>query len=459
MQSVFKPLLFLILIFSLASCGGGGGSSATPVAEVPDVPDITDYSEYLTSTRASTLISTTNTGNISVGIFDFGFRNDHQELSDRLANRQNYDDPNTINTLIEDDTYTYTGSDVEWEWADHGTATASIAAGRYKGVAPQAEVVSSMNRNLVGSFDDTEYYARFTKDANGFITHIDGVVDTDGLCVQQISPNYSWCVDFQAYHAQKMREVASYDMPAINFSFTSPFGHYQTGVDLSYAAFLADNVTYAADYTDANIVAFTSLYNYEFEDAYNHWRSLLSDGELVIVTSAGNDSASLTTEQVQDWLDLKAGSADPLAQTIVNVFYDPDDDADFSGTIEDAERGITGGILFVGALNAVGERTWYSNYPGSSTAVQNRFVVASGNITVAQASLGLDGYAEGEGTSFASPIVAGAIALLKVNHPGKTARQIADAILATANKNIPNYSAAMHGQGLLDVNAADLYLN
>jgi len=73
--------------------------------------------------------------------------------------------------------------------------------------------------------------------------------------------------------------------------------------------------------------------------------------------------------------------------------------------------------------------------------------------------LGEESYLDKSGTSYAAPLVSGAIALLKVNHPSKTAREIADAILATASKDIPDYSAETHGQGLLDVEAANLHLN
>lgn len=151
-------------------------------------------------------------------------------------------------------------------------------------------------------------------------------------------------------------------------------------------------------------------------------------------------------------------SNNPLAYTIINTFFDPDIDSNRNGIIETGERGITGGLLYVGALDENGEIAWYSNRPGSSAQVQARFVVAPGYIKVATPSYGVEGYAWGTGTSYAAPIVSGAMALLKANHPSKTARNIANAILATASKNIPNYSPFTHGQGLLNVAAADAYL-
>ncbi|MCF6253676.1 MAG: S8 family serine peptidase, partial [Thiomicrorhabdus sp.] len=101
---------------------------------------------------------------------------------------------------------------------------------------------------------------------------------------------------------------------------------------------------------------------------------------------------------------------------------------------------------------------WYSNFPGTSVEVQARFVVAPGDLSIATPSLGANGYSNVSGTSNSAPLVAGAIALLKANHPGKTAREIANAILATAAKDTPGYTVETHGQGLLDVAAANEYL-
>jgi len=457
MPSLIKSIVFLLTVLLLSSCGGGGSDSSVTSNVSVNSESSVDYSDYRVATRATELIEATSSANVSVGIFDFGFRTDHQELADRTTVRQNYDDPYTINNLIDSGTYIYIAP--TWDWADHGTAVASIAAGRYKGMVPQAEVVSSMNRNIVDSFDIDEYRTRFTKDADGFITHIDGSPDSDGVCVQVIlSPFYSWCISFEAYHVQKMQQAASYSMPAVNFSFTIPFGHYQTGVDLSYDEYTSNNATYITNRTAADDASFTGLYGYDFNITYEHWRGLLADGNLLIVTAAGNDGASLTQDLVLDWLYLQATSTDPLAQTIINPFYDPDVDSNLSGTIENSERGMTGGLLFVGALDEAGELAYYSNYAGSSAAVQARFLVVAGDLNVAQPSLGVDGYADGQGTSYASPIVAGAIALLKARYPAKTARQITSAILLTANKDIPDYNPFYHGQGMLDVKAAEQYL-
>ena len=58
------------------------------------------------------------------------------------------------------------------------------------------------------------------------------------------------------------------------------------------------------------------------------------------------------------------------------------------------------------------------------------------------------------GTSMAAPVVAGAVAVLHQMWPHMTAPNLAKLLLTTANKNIPNYDENVHGQGLLDMDAA-----
>ena len=466
-----KPYLIGIPIFLtiLLTSGCGGGDFQNLVTKLfPDKDDTANpanptdkYSNYKLVTNAEDLIASSNTSAISIGILDDGFNSAHIELSDRLVIRQNYKEPDLINNDIVNGVYGDQGA--AWEWADHGTGVAGLALGKDSGIAPQAELVASMNRSISNFFDADEYFQSFSKDAAG---RLNSGADA-GTCIQYIYLDdantrgrwFPWCINFGVYHVAKMQELASYDMPAANLSSTIPFGHYQTGIDLSFNQAKWDDDSYKIEWDQANLTEFTDLYFYDYNVSYDYIRNLLSTGELVIVLSAGNDNESLTQRQVLEWQTLKSTSSNPLAQTIINIFFDPDIDTSGNGVIEDNERGITKGLLFVGALDPQGERAFYSNYPGSSAEVQARFIVAPGDLSVATPSLGETGYSLIEGTSNSAPIVSGAIALLKVNHPGKSARDIADAILATASKDIPNYDVKLHGQGLLDVAAADAYLN
>jgi len=468
--------LFLVTL-SISGCGGGDfqnlvnklfpdkeevsvGLPPLPLLPVPDKVTL----NYKAVINAENLIGLSNTGNISIGILDDGFNTQHIELSDRLVIEQNYDDVTLNDAVLRGDYGDLGELNKSWKWTDHGTGVAGLALGRDSGIAPQAEAVTSINRILTTAFDAEEYYQSFNKDVSGRFLDVDS---NELICVQHIYEDklkpieqrwFPWCVNFGVYHIDKMAQLATYEMPAANLSSTIPFGHYQVGIDLSFNQAKWDDGSYQTDWDKVNIPEFTALYFYDYDVSYNYIQKLLAEKDLVIVISSGNDGVSLTERQVLPWQALKASSTNPLAQTIKNIFFDPDVDNNGDGVIENSEKGITKGLLFVGSLNADNELTGYSNFPGTSVEVQARFVVAPGDLSIATPSLGESGYSNISGTSNSAPLVAGAIALLKVNHPAKTAREIADAILVTAAKDTPGYTVESHGQGLLDVAAADAYL-
>lgn len=89
------------------------------------------------------------------------------------------------------------------------------------------------------------------------------------------------------------------------------------------------------------------------------------------------------------------------------------------------------GILAVGAVNAEGERGWFSGHGPAADGRVKPDVMAHG---VAAAYPRHDGtVATGNGTSFASPILCGAAACLWQAHPEATAAQIREAIVQSAH--------------------------
>lgn len=103
-------------------------------------------------------------------------------------------------------------------------------------------------------------------------------------------------------------------------------------------------------------------------------------------------------------------------------------------------------ILFVGAVNLDATLASYSNTPGNSVEYQSRFLVAPGDSTI------VGGISIG--TSGATANVSGALALMKQRWSTTGVNDLAQILLDTANKNIPYYSPATHGQGMVDLEAA-----
>lgn len=69
-------------------------------------------------------------------------------------------------------------------------------------------------------------------------------------------------------------------------------------------------------------------------------------------------------------------------------------------------------------------------------------------------SVNSSGYTNMSGTSMAAPAVSGGVAIIHQMWPQMTGANIVQLLLVTANKNLPGYSAAVMGQGLMDLDKA-----
>ena len=95
----------------------------------------------------------------------------------------------------------------------------------------------------------------------------------------------------------------------------------------------------------------------------------------------------------------------------------------------------------------------YTNGTCNDAYVTSDFYILAPGIAVN--STYKDGaYKEMSGTSMASPVVAGAVAIVHQLWPYMQGKNIAQLLLQTADTNLPNYSRVTHGAGLLDLEKA-----
>jgi subtilisin family serine protease len=86
--------------------------------------------------------------------------------------------------------------------------------------------------------------------------------------------------------------------------------------------------------------------------------------------------------------------------------------------------------------------------------ISDRYLLAPGQYV---ASTSNDGeYITNSGTSMATPIVSGAVAIVHQMWPHMTGENLSKLLLNTASKDITNYDVNVHGQGLLDLDEATL---
>jgi hypothetical protein len=136
-----------------------------------------------------------------------------------------------------------------------------------------------------------------------------------------------------------------------------------------------------------------------------------------IIHAAGNEGISLTTEVYND--------------------------ANFADATH-LELGQQ--LLIVGATFDNQTLARFSNFPGQDSAIQSRFIVGPAATLVADYT--------SFGTSGATANVSGLTAVMQQRWQHLGGRELTQILLNTANRNFPNYSASLHGMGMLDANAA-----
>jgi subtilisin family serine protease len=118
-------------------------------------------------------------------------------------------------------------------------------------------------------------------------------------------------------------------------------------------------------------------------------------------------------------------------------------------------------LLIVGALNNVGTTSApaslasYSNYAGTNTAIQNRFLLESGTVPFGTNAIAVNGNtiasSGNDGTSYAAPRVAGYAAIVMQKFPNLSAANTSNILLDTARYDTltcnPNCDPAIYGKG------------
>lgn len=180
--------------------------------------------------------------------------------------------------------------------------------------------------------------------------------------------------------------------------------------------------------------------------------ALLPSGVGLYPLITPSNTASGLYKFVED--DPNANEQDPSTWTYV----DPTDarvkDLDFSS--------LKGSVIAVVSVNREGEIATYSNRCGAAAAW---CLAAPGGDFENTASYTSDEsqlwstypystYADMAGTSMASPVAAGAAAVLRSAFPYMTARQIIEVVLTTADSTGIWSDSATYGHGMLDLNTA-----
>jgi len=389
-----------VLVLFLAGCGGGGSSSGgsggdiiddnTPVAAFDDAHLGLINHEYA-QTR-----SITGSG-VTVAMIDDGVNADHEEFAGKMLNGDSgfYESALSFYTLDEQDEMGITG---------------------------------------LGVFEPI--FVESQADGTGHGTTVASMIWGENLGV---APG----VDFLVLDVQ---EGASPDSGTAK-------------------GFIAELDRLGVDFANVSMTGVDSFEDSEFAENQPLFDPLNS-GDIGWIVSAGNFSNDLT-----EFFN------DPLAcETVVPAARTEDqarkcarqlDPTNYTAVVEVPE--LADNFLYVGSIDistlalsvypnevdtANGRIDGGSAFPGSDSRFQDRFLVAAGKSLSTAVTSSNTGYGTASGTSFAAPQVTGAAALVKSQFPTLTNESVLQVLLDTADDSFEGYDPSLHGQGILDIEAA-----
>lgn len=424
MRHLFTPPLFKIIAiaFTVTACSSGGGGSqptapdpaATPnqaptsppyqtFAQQPEDPDNLEQQSnsfedgeyggmgFLAMINASTAYARGATGaGVKVGVIDSGVLTDHLEFDNGLGGGK---------ADIAGSDYSLFGEERSNEAIIHGTLVSGVIAANRDG----NPVVPGVSFNMHGvAFDaDIVAYEIPLGDGSGPYEPLDTGEVT-------FADDDFW--------AERFTSMAN-QVPIVNMSFG-----------------------FAGAVTEFNAAEINTAFPRTL-NALRQANKVLADRSIFIV-SAGN--ANGQTDDMGNPVD--ASSPEILAG-LPYLFPELKDH-----------------MLAVVAVDITGEIAFYSNRcgvaadfclaaPGGGDNGENDFVW--GPIpTPAGENPDLFYYGGAAGTSFAAPMVSGALALLKSMFPSVGHHELVDRLLQTANKSGIYADQSIYGQGLLDLATA-----
>lgn len=405
--NAFRLSLLTLSVSVLAACGGGGSDSKTNIE--PSAPAPAD-NPALTLIKHDNESSFDGTG-VRVAVYDTGINVNHDQFSG-LNLSQFSGSYYSFTTAERDETDSYfkiiahlketPGDDEDEDFSStnsgntgHGTAVSSTIAGETLGVSPDVELIAIDINNLV------------TTDGNF------NVIDVNPVAAR---PSGTAALLHTAVNAKLL------NINFANYSI-SKFAKILTEPSIS-DEYIWDDIAK----TDVGMIIAAGNEGYSYSDI---WVNTVAVPEC---TQEEFDEA--TGFDFERCYALKYDRHDSKLAPLTPKYQDL--------------------AVIVSAVNDNLELERYSNFPGDSCKLQERWISAPGTVTAATSAIVNDPASTTveKGTSFAAPLVTGAAAAVAEAFPGLSNRGVLRLLLSTADRSFAGYNAKEHGQGLLDLEAA-----
>jgi subtilisin family serine protease len=405
----FKLSVLALSVSALTACGGGGGGGGGG-SENPSNPNVPPVTEDTPETNPALALINHDADSefdgslVNVAIYDSGIRATHEQFADLAISQYSGSiysysivaNANVISVLGEtpndDEDADFTDSNDGR--AFHGNAVASTIAGNTFGVSPDSELfVYDVNNNA-------------ETDGNDNVTSVDPVFALPDVssALLHTAENAGWPLglNFANYSITDVATVLIDD-----------------GISEEY---IWDDIVAN---TDVGMIAAAGNDGYSFSDIY------VNTATVPECTDEEFDNATGYERERCRALAFERGSNYPT--TLFPEYKEH--------------------IVIVGAVSASLELERYSNYPGDSCELQERWMVAPGTVRAADAFSDTD-LQTISGTSFATPLVTGAAAAVAEKFNSISNHAVLRLLLSTADRSFAGYNAEEHGQGLLDLEAA-----
>ncbi|WP_171040086.1 S8 family serine peptidase [Marinobacter shengliensis] len=245
------------------------------------------------------------------------------------------------------------------------------------------------------------------------------------------------------------------------------------GVDLImldvYEQFTPDSVTakgliedlpgFGVDFANASLTGVDYYENSAFLDERPIFEPLDANN-IGWIVAAGNFGVDMTDTFVTNPVDCGTLTQEQRDANLSCRFVFNANDVDL--LVKD--RTLADNFLWVGAVDdetfevseftIAGDIQAGSNVPGNDPDIQARWISAPGTLVNGPFFDNADEYLSVSGTSQAAPLVTGAAALVKSQFPTMSNDKVLQVLLDTADDTFAGYDVTLHGQGVLDVEAA-----
>jgi len=392
-----RSIFALTCSFALAACGGGGGGGGTAdggdTIDGPVTPGTgTIEADHLAAINADYAANLSITGaGVTVAVIDSGVNVNHQEFAGKTLNQNS--------ASFSDPNSVYTQQEIQ-------------------------------DMNLSGNDFNDAIETGDQEDVQGHGTHVTSQIWGENVGVA----------------------------PGVDLLMLDVYEQFSPN-SVTAKGLIEDLSGWGVDFANASLTGVDYYENSGFRNERETFEPL-DQNDIGWIVAAGNFGLDMTEVFLTNPVDCGTLTQEQRDASLLCTFV-------FDATNVDLlvkDIGLSDNTLWVGAVDPTtfeiseftlsGGVASSSNVPGSDPEIQARWISAPGTLINGPFFDNNTDYLKVSGTSQAAPMVTGAAALVKSQFPTLDNAAVLQVLLDTADRSFTGYDSALHGQGVLDIEAA-----